>query len=147
MAELILRKGVPGDVDQRVLLEQQCFAVPWSRESLAYELSENPLSLYIVAEVDSRVVGYVGVWSIVDEGHITNVAVSPDFRRKHIGMALIGTMIDVTGKQGVKAHTLEVRASNAPAIGLYKKFGFAEEGLRKGYYEDNGEDAIIMWRR
>ena len=69
------------------------------------------------------------------------------YRRKHIGMALIGTMIDVTGKQGVKAHTLEVRASNAPAIGLYKKFGFAEEGLRKGYYEDNGEDAIIMWRR
>lgn len=147
MAELILRKGVPGDVDQMEMLEQQCFAAPWSRESLLHELAENPLALYVVAEVEGCVAGYVGVWTIVDEGHITNVAVSPDFRRRHIGMALIDTMIDVTEKQGVKSYTLEVRASNEPAIGLYKKFGFVSEGLRKGYYEDNGEDAIIMWRR
>lgn len=147
MAELILRKGVPGDVDQMEILEQQCFSVPWSKDSLLYELAENPLALYVVAEVEGRVAGYVGVWTIVDEGHITNVAVSPDFRGRHIGMALIDTMIDVTEKQGVKSYTLEVRASNAPAIGLYKKFGFVSEGLRKGYYEDNGEDAIIMWRR
>lgn len=147
MAELILRKGVPGDVDQMEILEQQCFSVPWSKDSLLYELAENPLALYVVAEVEGRVAGYVGVWTIVDEGHITNVAVSPDFRGRHIGMALIDTMIDVTEKQGVKSYTLEVRASNEPAIGLYKKFGFVSEGLRKGYYEDNGEDAIIMWRR
>ncbi|MCI5687055.1 MAG: ribosomal protein S18-alanine N-acetyltransferase [Emergencia sp.] len=144
---MILRKGVPGDVDQMEILEQQCFSVPWSKDSLLYELAENPLALYVVAEVEGRVAGYVGVWTIVDEGHITNVAVSPDFRGRHIGMALIDTMIDVTEKQGVKSYTLEVRASNAPAIGLYKKFGFVSEGLRKGYYEDNGEDAIIMWRR
>ena len=147
MEELIIRKGVPEDIDDMELLEQQCFVTPWSRESLRYELAENPLALYVVAEISGHVAGYVGVWSIVDEGHITNVAVSPDFRRRHIGMALIDTMLKVTAGSGIRSHTLEVRASNAPAIGLYKKFGFTEAGLRKGYYEDNGEDAIIMWRR
>ena len=147
MEELIIRKGVPEDIDDMELLEQQCFVTPWSRESLRYELAENPLALYVVAEISGHVAGYVGVWSIVDEGHITNEAVSPDFRRRHIGMALIDTMLKVTAGSGIRSHTLEVRASNAPAIGLYKKFGFTEAGLRKGYYEDNGEDAIIMWRR
>ncbi len=147
MEELILRKGVPEDIDDMVLLEQQCFAVPWSRDSLLYELAENPLALYVVAELSGHVVGYVGVWSIVDEGHITNVAVSPDFRRRHIGMALIDTMLKVTTEAGIRSHTLEVRVSNMPAIGLYKTFGFTEAGLRTGYYEDNGEDAMIMWRR
>lgn len=147
MAELIIRKGVPADAGDMELLEQQCFAVPWSRDSLLYDLGENPLATYFVAELEGRVVGYVGLWVIVDEGHITNVAVSPDFRRMQIGSALIRTMLEVTMDKGVTAHTLEVRAGNDPAIGLYEKFGFKEAGIRKGYYEDNGEDALIMWRR
>ena len=74
------------------------------------------------------------------------MAVSPDYRRLQVGSALIKTMLDVTIKAGIQHHTLEVRAGNEPAKGLYRKFGFEEAGLRKGYYEDNGEDAIIMWR-
>jgi len=147
MAELIIRKGTGEDLDAIVALERQCFLTPWSRESLLYDLTENPLAVYFVAETEGRVAGYAGVWIIVDEGHITNVAVSPEYRRLQIGSALIKTLLQVTGEAGVLAHTLEVRAGNAPAIGLYKKFGFEEAGVRKGYYEDDGEDALIMWRR
>lgn len=76
MAELIIRSGVPSDVDDMEILEQRCFSVPWSRESILYDLSENHLAAYFVAELSGRVVGDIGVWKIVDEGHITNVAVS-----------------------------------------------------------------------
>lgn len=144
--ELIVRRGVVTDADDIAALEVVCFADPWSKESLVYELSENPRAVYIVAEVDGHVVGYVGVWGIVDEGHITNVAVSPDYRRKNIGSLLIYHMLKATTQAGLVRHTLEVRAGNAPAQALYRKYGFEEAGIRKGYYQDNGEDAIIMWR-
>lgn len=146
MAEFIVRTGTAADVDDIEALEQICFADPWSRESLLHELTENPMATYIVAEYEGRVIGYVGIWTIVDEGHITNVAVSPDYRRLQVGSALIKTMLEVTIKAGISHHTLEVRAGNEPAKALYRKFGFVEEGIRKGYYENNGEDAIIMWR-
>lgn len=146
MAELIVRKGVASDVDDIENLEQICFADPWSRESILHELTENHLSTYIVAELEGRVIGYVGIWAIVDEGHITNVAVSPEYRRMQVGSVLIKTMLEVTIKAGLLHHTLEVRAGNEPAKALYRKFGFEEAGVRKGYYENNGEDAIIMWR-
>lgn len=144
--ELIVRRGVVTDADDIAALEVVCFADPWSKESLVYELSENPRAVYIVAEVDGHVVGYVGVWGIVDEGHITNVAVSPDYRRKNIGSLLIYHMLKATTQAGLVRHTLEVRAGNATAQALYRKYGFEEAGIRKGYYQDNGEDAIIMWR-
>ncbi len=144
--ELIVRRGVVTDADDIAALEVVCFADPWSKESLIYELSENPRAVYIVAEVEGHVVGYVGVWGIVDEGHITNVAVSPDYRRKNIGSLLIYHMLKATTQAGLVRHTLEVRAGNAPAQALYRKYGFEEAGIRKGYYQDNGEDAIIMWR-
>lgn len=146
MEELIIRSGIPSDIDDMEILEQRCFAVPWSRESILYDLCGNHLAAYFVAELSGRVVGYIGVWKIVDEGHITNVAVSPDCRRMQIGSALLKTMLEVTAEEGIERHTLEVRAGNEPAIGLYKKFGFETAGRRKGYYEDNGEDALIMWR-
>lgn len=93
-----------------------------------------------------QVCGYVGVWKILDEGHITNVAVAPDYRRMHIGRAMLEALIEVTGQAGIERYTLEVRASNEPAIRLYEGLGFKSEGIRPGYYEDNGEDAVIMWR-
>ena len=83
---------------------------------------------------------------MIDEGHITNVAVLPEHRGKHIASAIIAVMIEFTEGQGIKRFTLEVRSSNEAAKGLYRKFNFKEEGLRKGYYQDNGEDAVIMWR-
>ena len=146
MAELVVRKGVVTDVDDIEALEFACFASPWSRDSLLYELTDNPLSTYVVAEMEGHVIGYVGVWSILDEGHITNVAVSPDYRRQHVGSLLIYHMLKSTMEAGLVRHTLEVRAGNEAALALYRKFGFTEAGVRKGYYEDNGEDAIIMWR-
>lgn len=146
MADLIVRNMQLSDIDEIVELEKLCFATPWSRESLLYDATENHMSAYIVAELEGHVVGYVGIWVILDEGHINNVAVSPEYRRLQIGSRLIDTMIKATQAEGVKSHTLEVRAGNEPAKKLYAKFGFKEAGVRKGYYEDNGEDAIIMWR-
>ena len=146
MADLIIRRGEQKDILAIEELEKQCFATPWSYESLKYDIVENNRALYLVAEIEGEIVGYVGIWKIVDEGHITNVAVSPAHRRKHIASALLETLFRVTERAGVVQHTLEVRAGNEGAIKLYEGFGFKEAGLRKGYYEDNGEDAIIMWR-
>lgn len=146
MAELVIRKAVEDDILEMAELEKVCFASPWSYESIRHDICENKLSFYLVAELAGKVVGYVGIWNIIDEGNITNVAVSPVYRRQHIASILIDTLIQVTNQAGIKKHSLEVRASNIPAQELYKKFGFVEAGLRKGYYEDNKEDAIIMWR-
>jgi len=146
MSELIIRRGEEKDILAIEELEKQCFATPWSYESLKYDIVENNRALYLVAETDGEIVGYVGIWKIVDEGHITNVAVSPDHRRKHVASALLESLFRVTQRAGILRCTLEVRAGNMPAIKLYESFGFKEEGVRKGYYEDNGEDALIMWR-
>ena len=127
-------------------IEKLCFATPWSYESLKYDIVENNRALYLVAEIEGEICGYVGIWKIVDEGHITNVAVAPTHRRKHIASALLESLFRVTERAGVVRHTLEVRAGNEGAIKLYESFGFKADGLRKGYYEDNGEDAVIMWR-
>jgi len=144
--DLIVRLAEERDVRPMAEMDILCFSAPWSEESFRKEITENRLAYYIVAEISGRMVGYAGLWSIVDEGHITNVAVHPDFRRKRIGEALITVLLNHTLENGILSHTLEVRASNDPAISLYTKFGFEPAGLRKNYYEDNGEDAIIMWR-
>ena len=99
-----------------------------------------------LAEADGVLCGYVGIWKIVDEGHITNVAVSPDYRRRHIARAMLEALIARCGQNGITSYTLEVRVGNEPAIKLYEGLGFTAAGLRKGYYEDNGEDALIMWK-
>ena len=115
-------------------------------DALIYELESNPRAFYIVADLEGVIVGYAGLWWIQDEGHITNVAVRPGYRNRRIGEGIISVMIDFTSREGIRHHTLEVRSSNEPAISLYKKFGFAVEGVRTGYYLNNGEDALIMWR-
>lgn len=144
--KLIIRKAAESDVPAVEAVEKACFSVPWSYESLYHDILENKLAFYIVAEIDGKVCGYVGVWKIFDEGHITNVAIAPEYRRMHIASAMLSVLFDVTGAQGIESYTLEVRVGNQAAIALYEGFGFREAGLRKGYYEDNGEDAIIMWK-
>ncbi len=146
MADLIIRKAEEKDVLAIEQIEKQCFAVPWSYESLYKDIVENKLAFYIVAEIAGQICGYVGIWKIFEEGHITNVAVAPEFRRKHIGRAMLETLISVTAEAGIEKYTLEVRAGNEPAIRLYEGLGFKSAGIRPGYYEDNGEDAVIMWR-
>lgn len=146
MAELVIRRAEAKDVATIEKLEQCCFSQPWSYESIYQDIVENDRSVYIVAETEGQVIGYAGLWIIVDEGHITNVAVSPDYRRNSVANTIITALLMVTEDMGVKRHTLEVRKSNQAAINLYEKHGFEVAGERKGYYEDNGEDALIMWR-
>ncbi len=146
MSELIIRKACEHDVLKIEEIEKQCFSVPWSFDSLHYDVTENKLALYVVAEIDNNVCGYAGIWKVVDEGHITNVAVSPLFRRRHIASAMLSVIIDITAGEDISRYTLEVRRSNEAAIKLYETLGFVAEGVRKGYYDDNGEDAIIMWK-
>ena len=141
-----VRKASESDLDGIEKIEKECFAIPWSRETLEYDMKENQFATYIVAECNGETAGYIGFWVIAGECNINNVAVSSSYRRKHIGSAIIDTVIKSCEKAGIKRFTLEVRKSNAPAIGLYTKYGFKPEGVRKAYYEDNGEDAVIMWR-
>ena len=144
---LIIRQAEERDIMPMAQLDILCFTSPWSEDSFEREIKENNIAFYIVAESDGVLVGYAGLWCIVDEGHITNVAVHPDYRRRHIGEALISILLEHTIKNGIKSHTLEVRVTNEAAQSLYRKFGFEPVGIRKNYYEDNGEDAIIMWRQ
>ena len=146
MPDITVRQADIGDVEAIYEIETICFPDPWTVESLIFELKENPRALYIVAELDGSVVGYAGLWSIFDEGHITNVAVHPDYRQRHIGEAIMKRMLDCTLREDIVHHTLEVRPSNEAAISMYSKLGFKVEGRRKNYYADNGEDALIMWR-
>ena len=127
-------------------IEQICFPDPWSLDSIRYELEENPRAFYVVAIHNSKRVRYAGLWWVVDEGHITNVAVRPGYRNRKIGESIIRALIEHTTGEGILHHTLEVRRSNEPAINLYEKFGFEVEGVRKGYYRFGDEDALIMWR-
>ena len=146
MAELIVRQAEAKDVRAIEAMEQVCFTDPWSYESLYHDIVENPVALYLVAEEDGQICGYVGLWKILDEGHITNVAVAPAHRRRHMGTALLTVLMEVGGANGILRYTLEVRKSNEAAHRLYAGLGFMDAGLRKGYYQDNGEDAIIMWK-
>lgn len=135
-------KDIPGVLKVSTLSLKES----WSIDSFTKELS-NPLAKYIVAKFDDTVVGFAGVWTILDEGHITNIAVHPNYRKQKIGSKLVKSLLDYCHSCNCNALTLEVRESNLPAQGLYKKYGFKEEGIRKNYYSDNKENAIIMWKR
>lgn len=143
-----IRKARPEDVKTLAVLDARCFASPWSEKSFEEDVVSNPLAFYLVAETaQEEIIGYAGVWLIVDEGHITNVAVSPQHRRRGIAQAVLTHMFDICQRDfGIERFTLEVRPSNAPALMLYQGLGFQSVGRRRGYYEDNGEDALIMWR-
>jgi ribosomal-protein-alanine N-acetyltransferase len=111
------------------------------------EIVDNNLAIYLVAKVNEKAVGYIGMWKVLNEGHITNVAVHPEFRHQGIGNQLVSELLSLCVKENIDLVTLEVRKSNQNAIKLYEKHGFVAEGIRKAYYQDNKEDAIIMWKR
>ena len=125
-------------------IEKESFTTPWSRESFEMEL-DNGHARYIIASEGADVVGYAGYWRIFDEAHVTNVAIKKDRRGMGYGKALMIRIMDLAKAEGVLAMTLEVRAGNVTALRLYEKLGFQSAGVRPGYYEDNGEDAVIMW--
>lgn len=129
-----------------VQVEKLSFPQPWSRESFVYEMETNQLATYLVASCQGQVVGYGGMWLVLDEAHITNIAVHPLYRRKGIGKSLVQALILEAIKRKIRSMTLEVRASNQAAQALYTDHGFKVKGRRPGYYQDNQEDALIMWR-
>ena len=122
-------------------IEKVCFHAPWSADMLREELGKG---LFLVAERDGVAVGYVGCQTVLDEGYITNVAVSPDCRRQGVGRALIGTLVSHAGAQWLAFVTLEARTSNMPAIALYENAGFQKVGVRKNFYTAPVEDALLM---
>lgn len=124
-------------------LEKICFSAPWSENSVASEL-KNKLSLWMVAEEDGRVAGYIGSQTVCDETDMMNVAVHPDFRRRGFAQALVNALAEELKAMESHCLTLEVRASNVPAIALYEKLGFREIGRRKNYYRAPREDALIL---
>lgn len=134
------------DIGQVCEIESLSFDTPWSRESFESELLKNNLARYIVAKVDGKVAAYGGMWIVLDEAHITNIAVHPDYRGGKIGERLVKELLQKAADNKAERITLEVRASNDAARKLYKKLGFIDSGWRKGYYADSGEDAIIMWK-
>lgn len=132
-------------LDQVYRIEKVSFPTPWSRASFLGEL-KNDFARYLVAAKDERVLGYAGMWLILDEAHVTNLAVHPDYRGRGVGRALMAGLMWLAVCLGAVRMTLEVRVSNEAAIGLYKRLGFRQEGRRRGYYSDTGEDALIMWK-
>ena len=141
-----IREMTHNDIDDILQIEELCYgAHHWSRESFLTELS-NKISTYrCVINSQNKCVGYMGMWKIMDEAHVTNLSVHPDYRNKKLAHRLLLTSIDECYREKIKYITLEVRVSNEKAIHLYEKFGFKSLGMRKKYYQDNNEDALIMW--
>ena len=140
---MIIENMTAAHVSQIAELEKLCFSDPWSEKSIETELSCR-LSVWLVALEREQVVGYVGSQTVIDESDMMNIAVHPDFRRRGIAEALVAELEAALRQRGSRALTLEVRDSNAPAIALYEKLGFAQIGLRKNYYRNPKEDARIL---
>ena len=144
--EIKIQRMQKSDVDNVINIEERAYGEHhWSKESFLNELSNDLARYYAAFDTDGNLVGYAGCWQILEEVHITNIAVSPDFRRKKIGERLLRKIIDDCYANKAKYITLEVRVSNNAAIKLYEKYGFKSLGTRKGYYQNNNEDALIMW--
>lgn len=145
MSAIEIKAMKPEHVDEVMVVEKLSFTIPWSKNAFVEELTGNKFAAYIVAQVNGRVVGYAGMWKVLDEGHITNIAVHPAYRGKHIGRLLLENLMGMARESGISSMTLEVRRGNVVAQNLYTSCGFTTAGFRRGYYSDNGEDALIMW--
>lgn len=144
--DISIREMREADLDRIMEIESKTFSPPWSREAFLLELTKNLLAKYLVGLINGEVVGYGGIWLIIDEGHITNIAVDERYRGLGVGNKILEGLIQLCMDRGLRAITLEVRKSNEVAKSLYKKYGFKEYGIRPKYYADNNEDAIIMWK-
>ena len=157
------------DIAEVRAIERQCFSTPWPRESFRHELERNRMARYLVLRRNNAdlppsrpgllqrvlgggtrpehrsIVGFAGIWMMVDEAHITTLAVSPEFQGCGLGEILLIALTELSRIENAKVLTLEVRQSNIVAQGLYGKYGFSERGIRPRYYSDDGEDALVMW--
>ncbi len=141
----VFRRMTVEDIDQICIIEEESFSSPWTAAAFYNEIVNNHFAQYVVMEWEGQVIGYGGMWTIIDEAHITNIAIRPQFRGKRLGERLLLELQTLACFYGAVKMTLEVRVSNKIAQRLYEKMGFSAAGFRKAYYSDNQEDAIIMW--
>ncbi|GLX66297.1 ribosomal protein S18-alanine N-acetyltransferase [Paenibacillus glycanilyticus] len=145
LTDLVFRSMTMDDVPAIVAIEHEAFATPWTPEAFKNELTSNMFARYMVMENEGQIIGYGGMWIIVDEAHVTNIAVRADHRGLGLGERLLTELQRTAAYFGANKMTLEVRVSNEIAQGLYRKLGFKPAGIRPAYYSDNNEDALIMW--
>lgn len=134
----------PEDLERVLEIDRLSFSVPWTARSYRFELESNPAARLLVAEEDGELVGYIGLWRLVDQGHISTLAVHPQQRRRGIASILVEAGLRELAETGINVASLEVRESNLAAQALYSEFGFETVGRRRAYYRDNREDALIM---
>jgi ribosomal-protein-alanine N-acetyltransferase len=144
MARVVVEPMTLDDVAAVHEIERLSFSTPWPAHAFEQELRGNRLARYIVARAGDRVVGFAGLWLMVDEGHVTTFGVHPDWRRQGIGRQLLLNLAELSSAIGARRMTLEVRVSNEAAQALYRGFGFEIAGRRARYYTDDGEDALVM---
>ncbi len=133
------------DIATVTRIERACFSTVWPSDAFYNELSTNKLAHYFVGRFENRVVAYGGVWVILEDSHVTTLAVDPNYRRRRFGEILLLRLIDEAIDRGAAWMTLEVRESNVAAQQLYRKYGFTTVTMRTGYYSDDNESALIMW--
>lgn len=143
---MMIREMEIEDLAQVVPIEEECFTIPWTENGFFTFLIRED-ALFLVAEEEDEILGYIGILMVPEEGDIVNVCVRPSARRRHVGARLVEELLDRAERMGVTVIHLEVRKSNAPAIALYEKFGFIRDGFRRAYYEEPREDALLMSRR
>jgi len=146
MPDFVIQPMTNADLDEVLEVEQRSFSTPWSRFAFQTELNQNQYALYLVGKWQGRVIAYAGTWIVLDEAHITNVAVHPDWRGRGLSHQLLLALLSAAKARGAVRATLEVRVGNRVAQSLYVRHGFVFNGCRKGYYTDTGEDALIMWK-
>ena len=143
-APIVIERMRIGDVPAVIEIERLSFSSPWPAFAFEQELTSNRLAHYVVARSEDRVIGFAGIWLMVDEAHITTFGVHPEHRRRGVGRRLLLRLAELAIDLGTQRMTLEVRVSNEPAQALYRSFGFQVAGRRIAYYSDDGEDALVM---
>lgn len=148
MGEIKYRMMVDADIEQVAKIEKETFYAPWSKKAFYQELNENNIARYIVATKHDKIIAYGGMWFVLNEIHITNIAVASRYRRLGVGKGILCAMIEIAKDiETISGITLEVRRSNFAAQSLYRKYGFLVAGVRERYYDDTHEDAYIMWKK
>ncbi|MCP8617823.1 ribosomal protein S18-alanine N-acetyltransferase [Salirhabdus salicampi] len=145
MSEVNIRHMRWEDIAEVIEIERLSFSSPWTKQAFEKEIANNMYASYYVMEFRGKIVGYCGLWIVIDNAQITNIAILPNYRGKGLGEKLFQYVLVQARNQGVELLSLEVRVSNVRAQKMYRKFGLQPAGIRKNYYQDNNEDALVMW--
>lgn len=145
MNKIVIKEMKPEHIDAVMIIDRESFTTSWTKEIFMKEIAENKFAHYFIVQLADEIIGYAGMWIVNDDAQVTNIAISPEHRGKKIGEKLFYFVFQHAIRTGVKQLSLEVRASNIIAQNMYQKFGLVPGGIRKKYYTDDQEDAIVMW--